>query len=172
MQGSDPRKPVGVAAAVATVAALILLIPLLWLFIAFNAKFRRCVPLENGLFLGYEAVFDLREPYFMPIAVPKLPDGTPLVRNDIWPVYVTDTTIHGWEMARVSEADDRFAWRADTGLVRQRDDPRTYDRLVAEAGPANRGIKIDAVGTGWLLEELLRRRAPERPRCPTALLTW
>lgn len=75
-----PRPPVGTVAAV---AAIVLLIPLLWLFVAFNATFRQCVPLKNGLALGYEAVFDLREPYFMPIAVPKFADGTPLVRNDI-----------------------------------------------------------------------------------------
>lgn len=154
--------------AVAAVAALVLPVPLLWLFVAFNVQFRQCVPLKNGLALGYEAVFDLREPHFMPIAVPKFPDGTPLIRDETWAIYVTDTTVHGWGMAPRSEADYRFAWRVDTGLVRQQDDPQTYDRLVAEAGHANWDIEIDAVDTGWLLQELLRRRAPDRPRCPTA----
>jgi hypothetical protein len=164
-----PRPPVGTVAAA---LSLVLLIPLLWLFVAFNVQFRQCVPLKNGLALGYEAVFDLRGPYLRPIAVPKFGDGTPLIRDETWAIYVTDTTVHGWGMAPRSEADYRFAWRADTGLVRQRDDPQTYDRLVAEAGHANWDIEIDAVGTGWLLQELLRRRAPDRPRCPTALLTW
>ena len=63
-------------------------------------------------------------------------------------------------------------WRGDAGLVRQQDDQATYEALIAEAGHANWDIEIDNVGTGWLLDELLRRQQPASKRCPTSLLTW
>ncbi len=71
--------------------------------------------LQNGLNLGYEAVFDLSRPFWMPIAIPKFRDGTPLVESDIWPIYVTDTTIHGLALGNVTDKDFWLAWRADTG---------------------------------------------------------
>lgn len=160
------------AKAAIAVAALILLLPAVWLFIAYNGKHGVCVPLENGLNLGYEAVFDLSRPYFRPIAVPKFPDGAPLIRDKTWEIFVTDTTIYGLALGQTSESDYRFAWRADTGLVRQQDHQATYEALIAEAGHANWDIEIDSVGTGWLLDELLRRRQPTSKRCPTSFLTW
>jgi len=154
------------------VAGLCLLLPVLWLFSAYDRKHRVCVPLENGLVLGYEAVFDLSRPYGRPIAVPKQADGTPLIHEETWEIFVTDTTLYGLAMGPSAAENYAFVWRADSGLVRQRDDGATYDKLVAEAGPANLGIEIGAVGTGWLLAELMRRQGAVRQRCPTRLLIW
>ncbi|TXI01818.1 MAG: hypothetical protein E6Q73_06555 [Pseudorhodobacter sp.] len=160
------------------VAGLCLLLPALWLFSAYDRQFGVCVSLKNGLVLGYEAVFDVSRPYLRPIAVPKLADGTPLIREETWEIFVTDTTLYGLTMGASAAENYAFVWRADTGLVRQRDDSATYDRLVAEAGPANWDIEIGSVGTGWLLAELLRRpelldhQGTADQRCATRLLTW
>lgn len=147
------------------------LLPALWLTVVFNVKFRTCIRLENGANLGYEAVFDLSRPLFRPIAVPKLPDGTPIVRDELWSIKVTDTAIYGLSMA-VGERGYWFAWHSDTGLVLGNDQPAQYEALVAEAGPANWDIDINNVGTGWLLDELIKRPGFDVYRCPTALLTW
>lgn len=163
---------VATAKAVTAAVALVLLVPFVRLHIAYSAKYRDCVALANGLYLGYEAVFDLRRPYFKPIAVPKFPDGTPLIRDVAWAIYVTNTTIYGRAMGPTGGADYQFAWRADIGLVRQQDDQATYERLIAEAGHANWDIEIDSDGTGWLLNELIRQQRPVSQHCLTSLLTW
>lgn len=153
------------------VAMFVLLLPLVWLFIVYNGKHRVCVSLENGLNLGYAAVFDLGRPWFRPIVVPRLRNGTPLIHDETWAIFVTDTTLYGSAMGPTRAADYRFAWRADTGLIRWQDDPARHDALIAGAGPANRGIGIGSVDAGWLYAELLRQH-PARDRCPTGLLTW
>lgn len=161
----------GTAKAAIAFALIGLLLPAAWLFTAYDRKYRVCVPLKNGLYLGYEAIFDLSRPYFRPIAVPKFPDGTPLIRDETWAIYVTETTLYGLAMGLSPDEDFRFAWRLDVGLVRHEDNQPTYDVLIAEAGPASFDIEIDSVGTGWLLNELLRRQHAS-DRCPTSLLTW
>ena len=172
MKGHGNSHLAGTAKAAIAFALIALLLPAAWLFNAYDRQYRVCVPLENGLYLGYEAIFDLSRPYFKPIAVPKFPDGTPLIRDETWAIYVTETTIYGLAIGPSPDEDFRFAWRSDVGLVRQQDNHATYDALIAEAGPANLDIDIDSVGTGWLLNELLRRRQPASDRCPTSLLTW
>lgn len=150
---------------------LLALLPAVWLTVVFNSRFRTCVRLENGANLGYEAVFDLSRPFFKPIAVPKRADGTPIVRDELWSIKVTETTIYGISMA-TGDGDYRFAWRPDTGSVFERDAPALYARLVSEAGHANWDIDIGNVGTGWLLDERLKHPDSEVYRCPTALVTW
>ena len=158
MKGSETGGLLGRLKGAALVAALALLVPFVWLFVACNAKYRECVGLENGSYLGYEAVFDLRRQCFKPVAVPKFPDGVPLIRNETWAIHVTDTTIYDWAMGPTSESDYRFAWRRDIGLMTQQDEAATYDRLIPEAGHANWDLGIGSAGTGWLLNELIRRR--------------
>lgn len=85
------------------------LVPVLWLAVVFNVRHRICVRLENGANLGYEAVFDLTRPLFRPIAVPKLPDGIPLIRDGMWAIYVSNTTIYGWALGRTSDEDYWYA---------------------------------------------------------------
>ncbi|TMM49206.1 hypothetical protein [Sulfitobacter sabulilitoris] len=149
------------------------LIVVLWVLVIFNTKYRTCVRLENGANLGYEAVFDLSRPYFKPIAVPRLQDGTPIVRDRLWSIKVTSTTIYGLSMARAGVAHDyRFAWRSDVGLVLETENPDGYERLVAEAGHANWDIEYNNIGTGALLNIVTSRSDFDVGRCPTTLITW
>ena len=166
-QGDD-----GVIGAVLGLLLLLSLVPAVWVFLAFNSKYRQCVQLENGLNLGYEAVFDLSRPYFKPNAVPRFADGKPLIRDGSWETYITTTSIYGWALGPTSEDDYQFAWRADTGLVLKYDDAALYDRLVTEAGNANWDFGTGSYGTGWLLNELTKIPQFEVRRCPTSLLTW
>ncbi|WP_350335552.1 hypothetical protein [Coralliovum pocilloporae] len=155
-------------------AACLLLILILvgWLFTAFNAKYRKCVTLENGLNLGYEAVFDLSRSYFKPIAVPKFVDGTPLIRDEMWAIYITSSTVYGWALGPTSQQDYWYAWRADVGLTRKKDDPYLYQRLVSESGSANWDIDVSSIGTGALLNELFERPDFSSHKCQTNLITW
>ncbi len=152
--------------------SLMLLVPTTWLFLAYNNKYRQCITLKNGLNLGYEAVLDLSRPYFKPIAVPRFTDGTPLIHDELWAIFVTDTSVYGVSMAGEDGLGHRFAWRGDTGLIKQAERGVLYDRLVAEAGHANWDIKTGSIGTGWLLSELIKRPEFNVHRCPTALITW
>lgn len=130
------------------------------------------LPLQNGLNLGYEAVFDLSKPYFKPIAVPRFSDGTPLIRHDMWAIYLTNTTLFGWALRQTSQDDYWFAWRADAGLVKQAENDALYKKLVAEAGHANWDFGSGSFGTGWVMNELMKRPEFNVHRCPTALITW
>lgn len=151
---------------------IILAMPVAWLFWGYNYTFRPCIHLKNGLNIGYEAVFDLSRPYFRPIAVPRFADGTPLIRDETWAVYVTDTTLYGETFIPFGGLGYRFAWRSDSGLVRRRDDPDLYDRLIGEAGPANIGLPRGSLGAGSILWELSGRSGFRKTWCPTALITW
>ncbi len=151
---------------------LILAIVGAWPFIAYNKEFRRCVQLKNGLNLGYNAVFDLREPYWLPEEVPKFPDGTPLVEGDVWPIYVTDSTLYGIALSETGSEDFEFAWRADTGLVLKNENQQKYEKLVSEAGDTNPGINIGLIGSGWLLKELMKRPEYADQWCATRFITW
>ena len=172
MKNPENKGHGSVIKAVLGLLLLLLLVPTAWVFLAFNSKYRQCVQLENGLNLGYEAVFDLSDPYFKPISVPRFPDGTPLIRDETWAIYVTDTTIYGLTLPIEKEHGYRFAWRTDTGLILLNDDPRLYEKLVVEAGHANWDIETGSVETGWLLKELIKRPEFNVHRCPTSLITW
>lgn len=161
-----------VIGAVLGLVLLLLLVPTVWVFLAFNSKYRQCVQLTNGLNLGYEAVFDLSRSYFKPIAVPRFANGIPLIRDDLWAVNVTDTTVFGLTLSTENGSGYRFVWRKDSGLVRKNDDPVLYESLIAEAGHANWDINIGSIGTGSLLNELIKRPQFDVGRCPTSLITW
>jgi hypothetical protein len=152
--------------------SLPLLVPAIWLFTVFDSKYRQCIPLRNGLNLGYEAVFDLSKSYFKPIAVPRFADGTPVIRHDMWAIYLTNTTLYGWALGQTSQDDYWFAWRADAGLVKQAENDALYKQLVAAAGHANWDFGSGSFGTGWMLNELIKRPEFNVHRCPTALITW
>ena len=152
-------------------ALVIVMVPLALLIWGYNRSFRQCVVLENGLNLGYEAVFDLSKPTLRPIAVPRFPDGTPLLRDPLWGLYVTDTTVYGVTYG-VKDGDYRFAWRADTGLILKPENDALYRALVAEAGQANWDLGPGSFGTEILLNDLRQGPATPAHRCPTALITW
>ena len=158
--------------AVLGLLSLVLLAPTVWVFLAFNSKYRECIDLENGLNLGYEAVFNLSRPYFKPIAVPKFRNGIPLIHDEMWAIYITNTTIYGWALGPTSEEDYWYAWRADTGLVLKKENSMLYESLISDAGHANWDIETGSVGTDWLLNELIERPNFNVHRCPTSLITW
>ena len=161
----------GIAAA-AVLLALILVVPAIWLIVAFNHEFRQCVKLKNGLNLGYEAVFDLDGPLFEPAVVPRFANGTPVIREELWELFFTDTTLYGTTEGSESGGGYRFAWRADTGLILRRQNSAMYDGLVAEAGHPNLDIDIDSIDAGALFYRLAQRPEFKGQRCPTALITW
>lgn len=170
---SKGRNRQGRKAVAATLIALAVLGAFLILLAAVShTKYRTCVQLANGANLGYEAMFDLSRPFLRPLAVPRLGDGTPIVRDEMWSLKVSDTTIYGLSLATDDARGYRFAWRTDTGLVLEADRPVEYERLVAEAGPANTGVDTNNVGTQWLMNELAARPGFETGHCPTALITW
>jgi len=149
-----------------------ILLGVIWLFVVFNVKYRTCVPLENGLNLGYAAVFDLSNPYLKPIAVPKFEDGTPLIYDKTWEIYVTDKAIYGLALGETVNDDYIFAWRSDTGLILKDQAPEIYDQIISNSGPANWDIDVNSIGTGALLNILLNRQEFENQTCRTRLLTW
>lgn len=162
----------GVLAAVAGVVLLPCVLLTLWVVVVFNGRYRTCVQLENGANLGYEAVFDLSRPYLKPIAVPRWEDGTPILRDMLWSIKITPTTLYGLSLEPLDERGYQFAWRNDVGLVLEVDNPTVYEDLVAEAGHANWDIEINNVGTQWLMNELAGRPDFDVRRCPTSLVTW
>ena len=162
----------GALASLAGVVLLTCVVLALWVVVVFNARYRTCVQLENGANLGYEAVFDLSRPYLKPIAVPRLQDGTPILRDMLWSIKITPTTIYGLSLEPVNERGYQFAWRNDVGLVFEAASRAEYERLVAEAGHPNWDIEINNVGTQWLMNELAGRPDFEVGRCPTSLITW
>ena len=94
--------------------AVVMVVPMAWPVFAFNNGLRQRVPLKSGLNLGYAAVFDLGGLLPEPIVVPKLPDGTPLTRDDLWNFEATDTSVLGVSYANKSSFGRAFAWRAET----------------------------------------------------------
>ncbi|MCR9123658.1 MAG: hypothetical protein NXH91_15440 [Phyllobacteriaceae bacterium] len=140
-----------------------------WFFYIYNFNFRRCVALENGLNLGYNAVFDLRAEYFLPVGTAKLPNGMPLADSDISPVYYSGTTLYGRALGETSATDFWLAWRADTGLVLRDKNPRLYEELVADAGHTN--VKF---GPGHFSAWLVYLELAEHGEhwCRTRLVTW
>ena len=160
----------GVLAGFIIFVLVLVLVPVIWLAVVFNVRHRQCVRLDNGLMLGYAAVFDLGRPLFRPIVVPKYWDGTPLVHNDVFPLYVSDTTLYG--TVKESGVLVDYAWREDTGLVSQAEAPALYDRLVAEAGAVNRDVGSGWLGAGIVFQILAESPANRKEHCLTRLITW
>ncbi|MEM6711461.1 MAG: hypothetical protein AAF590_04195 [Pseudomonadota bacterium] len=135
MVGVDEAQPQGcstfAAGAILLLACFSLLLFGLF-YAAFGHERRQCVALPNGLNLGYSAMFDITDPWFQPRGTIKFPSGKPLIAEYPSFVFVSDTTAFG----------ATFAWRADTGVVLQRDDQETFDQIIAEAGPLNYGSDI------------------------------
>lgn len=144
------------------------LLTAIWLFLAFNNKYRTCIPLKNGANLGFEAVFDLSRDFFKPIAVPKLADGTPIIRDDTWALYITDTTLYGLTFTGDADRDYRFAWRMDLGLVPEYADPGTYEVLLrrpaTRTGISGREVTEPEGYSAHSSRDLISRQKPVRLR--------
>ena len=159
---------IGFLAVVCLFAMLLAAFP----FYVYNKNFRRCVALENGLNLGYNAVFDLGRPIFRPIVVPKFPNGRPLANSDYWAVYISDTTLYGLVLGDRDEPGYSLAWRADTGLVLRSQDRALYEKLQAEAGDTNVGIGAGQFGPGSVMQMMQDQLGYTEHWCRTRLVTW
>ena len=159
---------IGFLAVVCLFAMLLAAFP----FYVYNKNFRRCVALENGLNLGYNAVFDLRSPYFLPVVTAKLPNGKPLANSDIWTVYISDTTLYGMALGDKRASSYWLAWRADTGLVLWHQDQKLYEKLKAEAGEINVGIGTGLYNTGAVMQMMQDQLGYTEHWCRTRLVTW
>lgn len=142
------------------------------LFVSYNNKYRRCVQLGNGLNLGYNAIFDFSRVNFRPYGVPKFPNGTPLVDQPLWSVFVTKTTLYGRAFGTPNERAFDFVWREDIGLIRRDLNLELHDKLVSEAGAANKGLKDGSLGPLIVMREL--RKLPEyaNQRCATRIIAF
>lgn len=126
-------------------AGTILLLFSIWFFLAVYNRYhdyRRCVGLPNGVILGYEALFDHRMIFDKSRwssdsrIILKHADGSPLIVDDVFPIFITKTTVYGQAAPMGTRRKGYvFAYRPDVGLVYKYDDPETYARLEAEAGP-------------------------------------
>lgn len=156
---SDKRKEdIGLAVAL---VALFLLAPIVFGIWVYNRDHRQCVALPNGLYLGYSAVFNFHKPAISAGGTIKFTDGTPLVDQDLWSIFVSDTSAFGVAMGSERDGGRAFAWRADTGLVFQEDDQETYNLIVDEAGPLNYGADSRLFDRQWPInegEDMLRSR--------------
>ncbi len=132
----------------------------------------RCLQLKIGLDLGYNAVFDFSQPYWRPYVVFKSRDGTPLIDQPLWNVYITDTSIYGTTFGKPGSPAFRYIWRADTGLVNGNTDWKTFQRLVDEAGPANVEVGKGSYGPKILLHKLMNRPEFADQWCTTNFITW
>jgi len=106
-----------------------------------SKEYHVCIGLPNGLIIGREAlfapgrIFDGHDLPLVPRVILKLPDGSPLIRDEVFPIYITGTTVYGrGEPRDRSKASYTFAYRPDVGLVYRHVDPDTYARLESEAG--------------------------------------
>ncbi len=143
-----------------------------WPCLVYYNRHHQCVQLRNGMALGYNAVFDLGWPFLKPYGALKFSDGTPLVDQPLWSVFVTDTSIYGRTFGETKDEAFDFAWRADTGVVRRDRDAAAYGRLVAEAGEANAGLPAGDLGPLIVMRKLAGRPDYTSRWCPTNLLVW
>lgn len=48
--------------------------------------------------------------------------------------FATETTVYGLAEGKDHNSDFWFAWREDTGLIRKKNNPEEYGKIVSEAG--------------------------------------
>ncbi|MEO1687633.1 MAG: hypothetical protein AAFU61_06990 [Pseudomonadota bacterium] len=143
-----------------------------WIVMVSTERHRACVRLDNGLALGFEALVDFGRPFLRPKIVPKFENGRPLVTDPLWDLFVTPTSVHGSTLAVRDDVGFRFAWRADLGLVKERDDAAAYALILAEGGPANAGLGEGSLGPRIVFDRLRERRGAALETCATRWATW
>lgn len=95
----------------------------------------RCVEIPNGLMIARSAVFDITKPYWTPDVVLKKIDGSELISDPIALFYFTETTAYGrTSFENQNKTTYQFAYRTDTGLIKDNEKPDTYKKLIDEAG--------------------------------------
>lgn len=132
----------------------------------------KCVPLGNGLHVGYNALLDVRNSYFRPRVVVKFDDGKPLIDDKLWSLFFNDTAVYGHTFGKHRRRQFSFYWNARAGLVERDDDPARYDGLVADAGLVNPGLGDGDYGTGVIRDLLKVRPDYGEIWCQTRLIAW
>jgi hypothetical protein len=128
---------------------------LVWVY---SLKFDQCVKLPNGSELSYEAFVDFGNSYLRPDVVLRDLEGA-IIGKEIWPIRVTDVATFGIARPEYnsSKPDFSFVWTADTGLVKEEENPFLYAELLATANATSNyiGAPVDLhVNTLWMFKRL------------------
>ncbi|MDF3414405.1 hypothetical protein HKX54_08060 [Sulfitobacter sp. M57] len=146
------------------------------LVLGYSVKFGKCVKLPNGSELSYEAFVDLGNSFLRPDVVLRDPEGA-IIGKEIWPIHITSTATHGtaWPERDNSKPDFSFVWTANTGLVKQVDNPSLYAELLATANSASDYIGAPFelhVNTLWMFKRLSEDERYIGRSCVTQLFTF
>lgn len=128
------------------------------LVLGYSAKFDGCVKLPNGSELSYEAFVDFGNSFLRPDVVLRDPEGA-IIGKEIWPIHITSIATFGtaWPEHDSSKADFSFVWTANTGLVKQEENPFLYAELLTTANATSNyiGAPVDLhVNTLWMFKRL------------------
>ena len=140
----------------------------------YSLKFGDCVRLPNGTEIGYEAYVDFSRPYLIPEAVLREPNGN-VIAKEIWPIHATEDATLGtaWPEENGSRSDFTFIWTAETGVVKEAENPELYLRLSQDLGETYYGVPKDMnTNTLWLLKHLSQEARFQSDRCYTSIWTW
>ena len=125
--------------ALKVLALLVVVLLMGWSGLALNHRvneYKKCVALPNGLLIGQAALFDLKNYFWRPNIVLKLPNGVALIPGYVGWFNFTKTTVYGHiEIKNNPARDIAFVYRADSGLIFATDEPESYEALKNEAGP-------------------------------------
>lgn len=162
-----------VTLSVITILSGLGLIALVWVY---SLKFGQCVKLPNGSELSYEAFVDFGNSYLRPDVVLRDPEGA-IIGKEISPIRVTDVATLGtaWPEHSSSKSDFSFVWTAETGLVKQEENPSLYAELRTTANATSKyiGAPVDLhVNTLWMFKRLSEDKQYVGRSCATRYFTF
>lgn len=133
--------------------------------VGFSKAYMTCVRLPNGLLLDADAMWNPRRPLDS-LTTLKTPGGALLVLDRISMMSFTATTVYGNTPDYRFGEGYAFAYRPDTGLVLEKEEPAAYARLVAEAGPV-----VDNDSPYFLYQRMIDDPAYRHVGCSQSLFT-
>lgn len=145
------------------------------LLLGYSVKFGQCVKLPNGSELSYEAFVDFGNSFLRPDVVLRDSDGV-IIGKEIWPIHVTSIATLGtaWPERDSSKSDFSFVWTAETGLVKQEENPSLYAELRTRANSTSNyiGAPVDLhVNTLWMFRRLSEDERYVERSCATRYFT-
>mgnify|MGYP001039331676 FL=1 len=145
------------------------------LLLVYSVRFGQCVKLPNGSELSYEAFVDFGNSFLRPDVVLRDPDGA-IIGKEIWPLHVTSIATLGtaWPERDSSKPDFSFVWTAETGLVKQEENPSLYTELQTTADSTSYyiGAPVDLhVNTLWMFKRLSEDKQYVGRSCATRYFT-
>lgn len=162
-----------VTSSVIAVLGGLCLTALVWVY---SQYFGQCVKLPNGSELSYEAFVDFGKIYLQPDAVLRDPEGA-IIAKEIWPIRVTDVATLGtaWPEPNNSKSNFSFVWTAETGLVKEDENPSLYAELLStidlEADSFGAPVDTD-VNTLWMFKRLSEDAQYVGRSCATRYVTF